>query len=350
MNSPRKRFLLLSPRTNLIVLAIVLISAGVVPILLTNYFNIDREVSSAVRTILYIILATMLGGTVLQYLLIYLEPANTSKSGEYEAISEQIAEIKDQIKNVGTVEFDITGISEGQLIDSLKATIDQRFTEGVLKSIDEEFARRDLQNKQWERFITGLEETKKRLFEETGNLARRANLNLALGTVITILAGVGLVLLVLPSSPDLNTYIKEWIGITQADPSTFTKDDLSTFIKEGHSLSIVLAHYIPRLSLIIFTELFAYFFLRLYKNGLDDIKYYQNELTNVELKISALKVALASNDNEILKLVIGELAKAERNFILKKDETTVELERIKSENLNAKDWLTHLQTLLETKK
>jgi len=113
---------------------------------------------------------------------------------------------------------------------------------------------------------------------------------------------------------------------------------------------IITAHYIPRLSVIVFAELFAYFFLRLYKSGLADIKYYQNELTNVELKISALKVALAAKDNELLKIVIGELAKVERNFILKKNETTVEIEKVKTENLNTKDWLEHLTTLLGTKK
>jgi hypothetical protein len=280
----------------------------------------------------------MLGGIVLRSLLIYLEPVSTLKPFEIQGsehelpaytskiISEQIAEIKDQIKGIGTVTFDIKDISKDQLIESLRSTIDQRFTESVLKSIDEEFAKRDLQNKQWERFITGFEEIRKRLYEETDNLARRANLNLAVGTITTFLAGIGLVVIVLLRPLELTDLTNDKYGW------------------------VITNHYVPKLSLIVFAEVFAYFFLRLYKNGLDDIKYYQNELTNVELKISALKVALAVKDSEILKLVIGELAKAERNFILKKDETTVALEKIKSENLNTKDWLEHLTTLLGTKK
>lgn len=316
----------------------MLLAIAAVPNLLVYFFNVNREVFSSVRTILYIFLGILLGAIVLRSFLNYLEPLNTLKSFAIkdseneppsytsEIISKQIAEINEQIKNIGTVNFDIKDISKDQLIESLRSTIEQRFTESVLKSIDEEFAQRDLQSKQWERFITGFEEIRKRLYEETGNLARRANLNLALGSATTILAGIGLVAIVFLSPLDLEKLPNDKYGWT------------------------ITAHYIPRLSVIVFAELFAYFFLRLYKSGLEDIKYYQNELTNVELKISALKVALAAKDNEILKIVIGELAKVERNFVLKKGETTVEIEKIKTENLNTKDWLEHLTKLLGTKK
>lgn len=338
MNTPNKRLYQLFSSANVIQVALMLLAIAAVPNLLVYFFNVNREVFSSVRTILYIFLGILLGAIVLRSFLNYLEPLSTLRSFEMkssenepqsntsEIISKQIEEIKEQIKSIGTVNFDIKDISKDQLIESLRSTIDQRFTESVLKSIDEEFAQRDLQNKQWERFITGFEEIRKRLYEETGNLARRANLNLALGSATTILAGVGLVAiafinpLVLPNS---------------------TTDNYGW---------IITAHYIPRLSVIVFAELFAYFFLKLYKAGLADIKYYQNELTNVELKISALKVALAAKDNEILKVVIGELAKVERNFVLKKGETTVEIERFKTESLNTKDWVEHLTKLLGTKK
>lgn len=328
---------LFSP-ANLIPIAVALVCIAIFPYIATHYFYISYEVVSSIQSALYILLGFVVAAIVLRAFLIYLEPVSSLKPFEInlseresassisKTISEQIAEIKDQIKGIGTVEFDIKDINEGQLLESLRSTIDQRFTESVLKSIDEEFAKRDLQNKQWERFITGFEEIRKRLYEETDNLARRANLNLGLGTITTILAGIGLVAIVFLRPLEL---------------AGLTKDEYGWRI---------IAHYIPRLSLIVFAELFAYFFLRLYKAGLADIKYYQNELTNVELKISALKVALAVKDNEILKVVIGELAKAERNFILKKDETTIELEKIKTENLNTKDWLEHLTILLGTKK
>ena len=328
---------LLSP-LNIIAVVLTLISIAVVPNVMYLVFKTDHEVATAVRTVLYIFLGILMGAIVLRSFFLYLEPINTLKSlesigSEHElssqtaiSISEQINEIKDQIRAIGTVEVDIKDISKDQLIESLKSTFSQRFAESILKSIDEEFTERELKNKQWERFITGFEEIRKRLYEETNNLARRANLNLAVGTITTILAGVGLVVIVFVMPLDLTTIQNNEYGWA------------------------ITAHYIPRLSFIAFAEIFAYFFLRLYKTGLDDIKYYQNEITNVELKISALKVSLAADDKEILKLVVEELAKAERNFILKKDETTVELEKFKSENLNTRDLLEQLTALIGAKK
>jgi hypothetical protein len=283
MSFPQKKWiLLLSPGVNVIILALVLIGAGVIPPLLNYYNLLDREIVSAIRTILYIILGVMLGGTVLQYLLIYLESANSPRSPEQEG-------------------FDAKDPSRG--------------------------SERDLKNKEWERFVTDFEKISNRLRDETNNLTKRANLNLAIGVMTTIFAGVGLAFIAFLRSPELND---------------FSNDNYAW---------VVTAHYVPRLSFIIFAEIFAYFFLRLYKSGLDDIKYFQNELTNVELKITALKVALTrGKEAEILNLVTAELARVERNFILKKDETTVALEKIKTESSDAKDLLAQISNLLNNLK
>jgi hypothetical protein len=72
---------------------------------------------------------------------------------------------------------------------------------------------------------------------------------------------------------------------------------------------------------------FAYFFLRLYKNGLEDIKYYQNEITNIDAKVTALSYISQNKNAALTKLVIESLAKTERNFRMKKGETTLGLER-----------------------
>ncbi len=87
----------------------------------------------------------------------------------------------------------------------------------------------------------------------------------------------------------------------------------------------------PTFSLVLFIELFAYFFLRLYREGLSEMKYYQNELTNIESKLIAVEIALIKEDNESLKLTLDILSQTERNFILKKGETTAGLEHSKSE-------------------
>lgn len=92
-----------------------------------------------------------------------------------------------------------------------------------------------------------------------------------------------------------------------------------------------LTYFLPRISLTIFIEIFSYFFLNLYKKNLEDIKYFQNEVTNLESKYLALLYAFESNNGQIKAKVIEMLMGTERNFILKKDETTIELEKSKIE-------------------
>ncbi|MBI5525005.1 MAG: hypothetical protein HY897_01580 [Deltaproteobacteria bacterium] len=42
-----------------------------------------------------------------------------------------------------------------------------------------------------------------------------------------------------------------------------------------------LSHYVPRITTVTFIEVFAFFFLKLYRASLIEIKFYQNELTSL---------------------------------------------------------------------
>ena len=88
-----------------------------------------------------------------------------------------------------------------------------------------------------------------------------------------------------------------------------------------------MVHFVLRFSFAIFIETFAYFFLRLYRNSLDDIKYYQNEITNIEARWGAMRVARDTNDKALMKIALEGLSKTERDAVLKKGETTIGLER-----------------------
>lgn len=88
-----------------------------------------------------------------------------------------------------------------------------------------------------------------------------------------------------------------------------------------------LLHFLPRFSLAIVIEVFAYFFLRLYKQSLDEIKYFQNEITNVEQKYMALIIVKRNPDDEMIVTLASDLMKTERNYILEKGQSTVFLER-----------------------
>lgn len=145
-----------------------------------------------------------------------------------------------------------------------------------------------------------VDDTIQRIAKEITLLGRRANLNLTIGLLITAVSGGFL------------GYLAFWTKL----------DALTT--------SAILAFYVPRIAFILFIEIFAYFFLRLYSRGLDDVKYYQNELTNVAMRKAAMRAAFAIADSQndysvAAKDVVGELVRTERNFVLKKGETTVEL-------------------------
>ncbi len=126
--------------------------------------------------------------------------------------------------------------------------------------------------------VTGSNE---RLVRELQLLGRRGNLNLVIGTVTTGLAAMVLAY----------TSLKAPIGAPAA--------------------AELLAFFIPRLGVVIFVEVFAFFFLRLYKANLDDAKYYQRELLSLDLKSTALMTALVRNDEESIKRVIGQFARGE---------------------------------------
>jgi hypothetical protein len=98
--------------------------------------------------------------------------------------------------------------------------------------------------------------------------------------------------------------------------------------------------FIPRLSVALFIQLFAYFFLRLYRTNLLDIKYFNNELTNIEYKKLATNIAMKldrGGDRPLDKSYVAlmsklclELLKSERNFILKRGETTINMKEAES--------------------
>lgn len=147
-----------------------------------------------------------------------------------------------------------------------------------------------------------LVEVKQRIDIEINRLRKSANLNLVVGTMTTLIAVAILGFEVLRSELKFNELIS------------------------------LLSHYIPRITIVIFVEIFAFFFLKMYRNNLVDIKYFHNEKTNIELKIISLKTAIINDSEAILSLCIQELIKTERNFVLNKNQSTIDLEKEKIES------------------
>jgi len=142
-----------------------------------------------------------------------------------------------------------------------------------------------------------------RLKSEIDRLNRRGGVNLAIGSIIALIGILSLAYF-LYRAPDI-------VG------------GLDFFI-----------HQLPKLSFVIAVELFAYFFLRLYKNGFDEIKYFQNEITNIDMKVMSLKYAQEFNSEDIIRELAMHLMKTERNFILENGQTTVSIEKDRLQNIS----------------
>lgn len=191
--------------------------------------------------------------------------------------------------------------------DTINKIIDNTFTEEFIQNkIEKTFANNAVKNERYSSLFREFERTSQRINEELLRLRKSANINLVIGSLFTTVAIISL------------TY------------EVF-------FLKINFEKTIdLLSHYIPRISLVIFIEIFAFFFLKLYKSNLQEIKYFNNEKTNIDFKLITLKTALFQEDLEMIKICLSELIKTERNFILKKDESTVEIEKIKHDNNSTK--------------
>ena len=220
---------------------------------------------------------------------------------ETSARSEEILAIKLQLEDLQK-SLDPDLISRELLVAQVQEKIETEAGQNLLNQFREQ-CEREIGIEQIEQTLNRTHATSaERLRAEIESLGRRGNVNLALGVITTL---VGLIL--------LTVFI-------------FKNEDLA-----AGSLPYAI-NFLPRLTLVIFIEVFAYFFLRLYKASLAEIKYFQNELTNLESKHIALLAALRCENGVTLSKVIEALAKTERNQLLEKGQSTIDIQKMQLEN------------------
>nr|WP_294796153.1 hypothetical protein [uncultured Mucilaginibacter sp.] len=113
-------------------------------------------------------------------------------------------------------------------------------------------------------------------------------------------------------------------------------------------LNAFLMHFAPKISFVIFVQIFAFFFLKLYKSNLDDARYFQNEMTNILSKSAALKISQQNGNNNLFEKILLILASTERNFKIAKEETMLDLEKAKMENAQNIDLINSLRDILKS--
>lgn len=250
----------------------------------------------------------------------HLEHRDALSSEDVELIQEKLQHLKERVDQSTSINEAITAEHKEELVQLLKSDILKTSSEGVFTETLEKIKKEVSNSNQFKEVENVFSRTLERLYTEINALSRRGNLNLTLGIVTTII-GLGI----------LGYFVLEIDSIPE---------DKMAFI----------AHFIPRLSLVILIEVFAYFFLRLYKSSLSEIKYFQNEMTNAEAKLAALKCSLMTSDAVSTAHVIKTLSNTERNAVLEKGQTTAEIEKSKIEQQNISTISDKVSSLISNKK
>ena len=227
---------------------------------------------------------------------------NTNRNSYLEKeLIEELKNLKDQVSDSQTKGLDLNETDKNKLFELLEAKLEKNLSQEFLETIQQKFGADILASERYSDLQRDLIEIKERLRFEIKRLSLRANTNLAIGSVTTLTAVILLYITV-----------------------------VSNHMVFNDSVSMI-SYFIPRISLVIFIEVFAFFFLKLYKSNLDNVRYYHNEMTNVETRIISLKSSIINADKSTINEVIKELSKTERNSTIKKGETTIELERLRRE-------------------
>lgn len=79
---------------------------------------------------------------------------------------------------------------------------------------------------------------------------------------------------------------------------------------------------LPRLSIALIVQIFSFFFLLMYRSNVNDVRYFQNEITNIDAVASAISCLRNENDVNI-KAIISVLLKTERNRLVPKGQKLI---------------------------
>jgi hypothetical protein len=238
---------------------------------------------------------------------------------QYSDVLREVKELSGSLRALKDIGLIVDAPEKKRLVDELVQSISKSFTDTFSVDLAKRLAEGSLQGTQLSEIMKQFKDMRERLLEEVEDLGRRANTSLVIGgmaTAVSVLI-LGALAYLAPSR------YEDWLQFAE--------------------------HFGPRMSVAVFVQIFAYFFLRLYRHSIFEIKYFQNEITTIESRMIALEAGVASGDKATMKHMCAELIKTERNFILRKGETTISLRKDELEQQGDKIGLSLLAKVLSTR-
>ncbi len=304
--SNRTKFFLLA------FLSIIIFSIGLLFIISTNY--ISELLLINYRTVIITGALLFIFGLGM-FLLVYLNTRplymNSRRLSEYDDLEMNSIFNRNLKKNL--VEKYGKGYEEWR---EDKKSSKQKLFENDLIVFKEKFIEQSLHDLEFANLFEELYKLENKLRSQIERLISNSNLNLVIGIITSSIAII-------------------YLGI-----SVFNHD-LKTSIE-------LISYFVPRISTVIFVEIFSFFFLKLYKSNLAEIKYFQNEISNLNFKITALKTAIKMKDNTTISELVKTFSLTERNFILKKDESTEKIEIQKIDSTNSTNLLQNFSSIIKS--
>nr|CBA32536.1 hypothetical protein Csp_D32640 [Curvibacter putative symbiont of Hydra magnipapillata] len=179
------------------------------------------------------------------------------------ALEQKIGSLAEEVASLKTAQLDALGGSRQELIETLRPTVHG----GVADELEARFRQKLSQSARDQEIRESFATAEHRLRAELGALGRRSNLNLVIGVLTTSMAVGLLTYMVLGAAVNFD------------------------------SLTSLLSHYIPRLGLVLFIEIFSFFFLRLYKATLAEMRLYQTDLSTLTIQHVAVVASLSTGDH-----------------------------------------------------
>ena len=213
----------------------------------------------------------------------------------------RIVQLEKSFDRHSSAKVDLSQDERSELVHQVRTSIENTAKGEYIKQLEKDLELRIEQRETAAEITSLFERTIERIGTELSSLAKRGNVNLALGIGMAL---IGILLLLY--------FVQDVQG---------QRGNLMRFVQD----------FVPRISLVLLVEVFAYFFLRLYSAGLVEIKYFQNELTNVEAMLISLQSAQRTGNQELIGEVIAVMSRTERNRVLNKGQTTVDIEQSKTE-------------------
>lgn len=162
------------------------------------------------------------------------------------------------------------------------------------------------------------QEMRRRLEAEIRDQGRKASTNLSMGAS-TALLGIGFLIWLAFDTASLSRDLTSQIAAQTGE------DMLGAANAVPHPM-VYWGHFAAKVGLSFSANIFSLFFLSTYRRNLTEIKFFQNELTNVEMQLISLFFADEKKYPDAQKKILQTLSGVERNSILKRGETTADIQ------------------------